>query len=46
MDIGMNTELKVKLTLPMLIHLKKDLIFELALMHKYGIITFLLPFSK
>ena len=56
MDIGMNTELKVKLTpkddkavysqnLPMPIHLKKDLIVELALMHKYGIIT-VLPFSK
>ena len=27
------------------IHLKGDLIFELALMHKYGIIT-VLPFSK
>ena len=56
MDIGMNTEFKVKLTpkddkavysqsLPMPIHLKEDLIFELALMHKYGIIT-VLPFSK
>ena len=56
MDIGMNTEFKVKLTpkddkavysrsLPMPIHLKEDLILELALMHKYGIIT-LLPFSK
>ena len=56
MDIGMNTEIKVKLTpkddkavysqsLPMPIHLKKDLIVELALMHKYGIIT-VLPFSK
>ena len=56
MDIGMNTEFKVKLTpkddkavysqsLPMLIHLKEDLIVELALMHKYGIIT-VLPFSK
>ena len=55
-DIGMNTELKVRLTprddkaaysqnLPMPIHLKEDLIVELALMHKYGIIT-LLPFSK
>ena len=50
MDIGMNTEFKVKLTpkddkavysqsLPMPIHLKEDLIVELALMHKYGIIT-------
>ena len=56
MDIGLNTELKVKLTpkddkavynqsLPMPIHLKEDLIVELALMHKYGIIT-VLPFSK
>ena len=46
MDIGMNTEFKVKLTpkgdkaaysqsLPMPIHLKEDLIVELALMHKY-----------
>ena len=56
MDIGMNTEFKVRLTpkddkavysqsLPMPIHLKEDLIVELALMHKYGIIT-VLPFSK
>ena len=56
MDIGMNTEFMVKLTpkdnkavysqsLPMLIHLKEDLIVEMALMHKYGIIT-VLPFSK
>ena len=56
MNIGMNTELKVKLTpkdykavysksLPMPIHLKEDLIVELALMHKYGIIT-VLPFSE
>ena len=56
MDIGMNTEFKVKLTpkddkavysqnLPMPIPLKEDLIVELALMHKYGIIT-VLPFSK
>ena len=56
MDIGMNTEFKVKWTpkddkavysqsLPMPIHLKEDLIVELALMHKYGIIT-VLPFSK
>ena len=55
-DIGMNAEFKVKLTpkddkavysqsLPMPIHLKKDLIVELALRHKYGIIT-VLPFSK
>ena len=52
----MNTEFKVKLTpkddkavysqnLPMPIHLKEDLFVELALMHKYGIIT-VLPFSK
>ena len=56
MDIGMSTEFKVKLTpkddkavysqsLPMPIQLKEDLIVELALMHKYGIIT-VLPFSK
>ena len=56
MDIGMNTEFKVRLTpkddkavyslsLPKPIHLKEDLIVELALMHKYGIIT-VLPFSK
>ena len=52
----MNTEFNVKLSpkddkavysqsLPMPIHLKEDLIVELALMHKYGIIT-VLPFSK
>ena len=56
MDIGMNTEFKVRLTpkdykavysqnLPMPIHLEEDLIVELALMQKYGIIT-VLPFSK
>ena len=56
MDIGIDTEFKVKLTpkddeavhsqsLAMPIHLKQDLIVELALMHKYGIIT-VLPFSK
>ena len=56
MDIGLNTEFRVKLTpkddkavysqsLPIPIHLKGDLIIELALIHKYGIIT-LLPFSK
>ena len=56
MDIGMNTEFKVKLTpkddkadysqsQPLPIHLKEDLIVELALMHRYGIIT-VLPFSK
>ena len=55
-DFGMNTEFKLKLTpkdnkavysqnLPMPFHLKKDLIFEFAPMHKYGIIT-VLPFSK
>ena len=55
-DIGMNTEFKVKLTpkddktvysqsLPMPIRLKEYLIVELALMHKYGIIT-VLPFSQ
>ena len=52
----MSTEFKVKLTpkndkvvysqsLPMPIHLKEDLIDELALTYKYGIIT-VLPFSK
>ena len=56
MDIGMNREIKLKLApkddkavysqnLPMSIHLKEDLIVELAFMHKYGIITVLL-FSK
>ena len=56
MDIGKNTEFKGKLTpkddkavysqsLPMPIHLKEDLIVEIALMHKYAIIT-VLPFSK
>ena len=56
MDIGMNTEFKVRLTpkddkavysqsLPMPVHLKEDLIVELTLMPKYGIIT-VLPFSK
>ena len=56
MDIGMNTEFKVRLTPkddkavysqspPMLTHLKEDLIVEPALMHKYGIIT-VLAFSK
>ena len=55
-DIGMNTEFKVKITpkvdkvvysqgVPMPIHLKKDLIVELALMQNYGIIP-VLPFSK
>ena len=56
MDIGMNTKFRVKLTpkdnvalygqsLTMPTHLKEDLIVELALMHKYGIIT-VLPFSN
>ena len=56
MDIGMNTELNVKLTptddkavysqsLPVPIHLKEDLKVELAVFHKYRIIT-VLPFSK
>ena len=56
MEIGMNTEFKVKLTpkddkvvyrqnLHMSINLEEDLIVELALMHKYGIIT-VLQFSK
>ena len=56
MDIGINTEFKVKLTpkddkavysqsRPMPIHLKEDLIVELALMHKSWIIT-VLPFSN
>ena len=56
MYIGMNAEFKVKLTpkddkavlsqsLPMPIHFKRDLIVDLALIHKYGIIT-VLHFSK
>ena len=56
MDIGMNKEFKLKLTpkddkavssqsLPMPIHSNEDLSVELALMHKYGIIT-VLPYSK
>ena len=56
MDIGMNIEFKVKLTpkndkavysrsLPKPIHPKENLIVELALMHKNGIIT-MLTFSK
>ena len=55
-NIGMNTEFKMRPTskddravysqsLAMLIHLNEDLIVELALMHRYGIITVLL-FSK
>ena len=56
MDFGMNTEFKVKVSpkndravysqnLPRPIHLKEDLIVELTLMHKHGIIT-VLRFSK
>ena len=55
-DIGMNEEFTVKLTpkddspayshsLPTPINLKEDILVELALLHKYGIIT-TLPFSK
>ena len=55
-DIGINTEFKVQLTpldnrpaysqrLPAAINLKDDILVELALLHKYGIIT-KLPFSK
>ena len=55
-DIGINTELKVQLTpldnkpassqsLPAPINLKGDILVDLALIHKYGIIT-TLPFSK
>ena len=55
-DIGKNREFKVKLTpnddrpaysqsLPTPINLKDDITVELALLHKYGIIT-TLPFSK
>ena len=55
-DIGMNEEFMVKLTpkddspaysqsLPTPINLKEDILVELALLHKYGIIT-TLPFSK
>ena len=50
MDVGMNTELKVRLTpkddkavysqsLPRPIHLKEDIIVEIALVHKNRIIT-------
>ena len=56
MDIGVNTEFRVRLTpkdhkavysqsLPMPIHLKEELLVELALMHKYGIST-VLPYSE
>ena len=55
-DIGMNEDIKVKLTpkddspvhsqsLPTPINLKEDILVELALLHRYGIIT-TLPFSK
>ena len=55
-DIGTNREIKVKLTpnddrpaysqsLPSPINLKDDITVELALLHRYGIIT-TLPFSK
>ena len=55
-DIGMNEDFKVKLTpkddspaysqsLPTPINLKEDISVELALLHRYGIIT-TLPFSK
>ena len=56
MDIGKSSEFMVKLSpkddkvvynqsLPTPIYLKEDLIVELAVMHKYGIIN-VLPFSK
>ena len=56
LDIGMNTQFKVSLnpkndkpvytqSLPVPINLKDDLTVELALMHRYGIVT-ILPFSK
>ena len=55
-DIDMNEEFKVKLTpkndspaysqnIPAPINLKEDILVELAMLHKYGIIT-TLPFSK
>ena len=55
-DIGINEEFTVKLTpkddspaysqsLPTPVNLKEDILVELALLHKYGIIT-TLPFSK
>ena len=54
--IGMNEDFKIKLTpkddspaysqsLPTSINLKEDILVELALLHRYGIIT-TLPFSK
>ena len=56
MDIGMNMEFKMRLTtkddkavysqnLPMLVHLKDDLIVDFTLMHKCEIIT-VLPLPK
>ena len=56
LDIGMNEEFTVKLTpkadslaysqrLPTSVNLKDDILVELALLHKYGVIT-TLPFSK
>ena len=55
-DIGMNEDFKVKLTpkdnspdysqsLPLPINLKEDILVELALLHRYDIIT-TIPFSK
>ena len=54
-DIGVNEEFTVKLTpkdksaysqsLPTPVNLKEDMLIEMALLHKYGIIT-TLPFSK
>ena len=55
-DIGMNDEFKVKITpnddspaysknLPTPINLKEDILEELALLNRYGILT-TLPFSK
>ena len=55
-DIGMNEDFNIKLTpkddspaysqsLPTPINLKEDILVELALLHRYGIIT-TLPFSK
>ena len=56
MNMGMSTEFEMRLTpkddkavysqnLPQPIHLKEVLFVELALMHKYGVIT-VLPFSN
>ena len=56
LEFGINNSFKVKLTpkderpiytqnLPVPINLKEDLTVELALMHRYGVIT-TLPFSK